>query len=166
MYWGHFSLFHRGRPHSHCYKIVCIGGLSCADEIYEHVSHVFEIQCAQAFSLKIYCGFNIESYYFFLSFVYIKDIQLAEICRNMGICDVSGQWPHGKYIPDFTSFLIIKEAPGKGEMERSGDRFKNTYELLNVRALKFSCLNKMHIFQCMGKILCVEFQRVPLKYNT
>ena len=30
---------------------------------------------------------------------------------------------------------------------------KNTYELLNLRSLKFS--NKMHIFQCMGKIFCV-----------
>ena len=47
-----------------------------------------------------------------------------------------------------------------------GDRFKNTYELLNVRALTFSCQNKIHIFQCMGKIFCAEFQRVPLKFHT
>ena len=33
-----------------------------------------------------------------------------------------------------------------------------TYELLNLRALKFSPENKIHIFQCMGKILSVEFQ--------
>ena len=32
----------------------------------------------------------------------------------------------------------------------SGGRFKNTYELLNLRALKFSYVNKIHIFQCMG----------------
>ena len=32
-------------------------------------------------------------------------------------------------------------------------RFKNTYELLNLRALKFSPVNKIHIFQCMGKIM-------------
>ena len=44
--------------------------------------------------------------------------------------------------------------------------FKNTYELLNLRALKFSPVNKMHIFQCMGKIFCVEFQRVRLKFHT
>ena len=47
-----------------------------------------------------------------------------------------------------------------------GGHFKNTYELLNLRALKFSPVNKMHIFQCMGKIFCVEFQRVPLKFHT
>ena len=47
-----------------------------------------------------------------------------------------------------------------------GGRFKNTYELLNLRALKFSKLHKNHIFQCMGKIFCVEFQRVPLKFHT
>ena len=45
-------------------------------------------------------------------------------------------------------------------------RFKNTYELLNQRALKFSYVNKIHIFQCMGKIFCVEFQRYPLKFHT
>ena len=27
-------------------------------------------------------------------------------------------------------------------------------------------LYKSHIFQCMGKIFCVEFQRVPLKFHT
>ena len=47
-----------------------------------------------------------------------------------------------------------------------GGRFKNTYELLNQRALKFSYVNKIHIFQCMGKIFCVEFQRYPLKFPT
>ena len=48
----------------------------------------------------------------------------------------------------------------------AGGRFKNTYELLNPRALKISKLHKNHIFQCMGKIFCVEFQRVPLKFHT
>ena len=48
----------------------------------------------------------------------------------------------------------------------SGGHFKNTYELLNPRALKMSTLYKNHIFQCMGKIFCVEFQRVPLKFHT
>ena len=47
-----------------------------------------------------------------------------------------------------------------------GGRFKNTYELLNPRALKISKLHKNHIFQCMGKIFCVEFQRVPLKFHS
>ena len=45
----------------------------------------------------------------------------------------------------------------------SGGRFKNTYELLNLRALKISKLHKNDIFQCMGKIFCVEFQRVPFE---
>ena len=48
----------------------------------------------------------------------------------------------------------------------SGGRFKNIYELLNLRALKFSYVNKIHIFQCMGKIFCEEFQRYPLKFHT
>ena len=47
-----------------------------------------------------------------------------------------------------------------------GGRFKNTYELLNLRALKYSHVNKIHIFQCVGEIFCVEFQRYPLKFHT
>ena len=39
--------------------------------------------------------------------------------------------------------------------------FQNTYELLDLRALKYSPVNKIHIFQFMGKIFCVEFQRYP-----
>ena len=49
---------------------------------------------------------------------------------------------------------------------RFGGRFKNTYELLNLRAVRFSPANKIYIFQCMGKIFCVEFQRYPLKFHT
>ena len=45
-------------------------------------------------------------------------------------------------------------------------RLKNAYELLNLRALKFSPVNKIHIFNCMSKIICVKFQRVPLKLHT
>ena len=44
--------------------------------------------------------------------------------------------------------------------------FKNAYELLNLRALKISMLCKNHIFECLGKIFCVEFQRVHLKFHT
>ena len=47
-----------------------------------------------------------------------------------------------------------------------GGRFKNEYELLNLRALKIWMLCKNHIFQCMGTIFCVEFQRAPLKFHT
>ena len=50
-------------------------------------------------------------------------------------------------------------------MEGPVGRFKNVYELLNLRALKISMLYKNHIFQCMGKIFCVKFQRVPLKFH-
>ena len=38
-----------------------------------------------------------------------------------------------------------------------GGRFTNTYELLNLRALRYSHVNKIHIFQIMGEIFCVEF---------
>ena len=49
---------------------------------------------------------------------------------------------------------------------RSGGHFKNTCELLNLRALKFSHVDKIYIYQCMGKIFWVEFQRYPLKFHT
>ena len=37
--------------------------------------------------------------------------------------------------------------------------FKNAYKRINLGALKYSLLNKLHIFKCMGKIFCVEFQK-------
>ena len=43
-------------------------------------------------------------------------------------------------------------------------RLKYTYELLNLRVLKFSYVNKIHIFQCMGKIFSVE--SIPLWKGT
>ena len=43
---------------------------------------------------------------------------------------------------------------------------KNVCELLNIRALKISTMYKNCIFQCVGKIFCVEFQRYPLKIHT
>ena len=46
------------------------------------------------------------------------------------------------------------------------ERFKNADELSNLRTLKISMLYKNHTFQCMGKIFCVEFQMVPLKFHT
>ena len=45
---------------------------------------------------------------------------------------------------------------------KSGGCLKNAYELINLNALKSSLLNKLHIFQCMCKIFCGEFQRVVL----
>ena len=39
-------------------------------------------------------------------------------------------------------------------------------ELTNLRGLKFSILHRNHIFQCMGKIFCMELQRYPMKSHT
>ena len=47
-----------------------------------------------------------------------------------------------------------------------GGHFKHTYKLVNLGACKFSLVKKLHIFQCMGKIFWVEFQRKPLKFHT
>ena len=44
--------------------------------------------------------------------------------------------------------------------------FINTYELFNLGALKISPVDKMYIFQCMGKIFGVEFQRYPYLTHT
>ena len=42
----------------------------------------------------------------------------------------------------------------------------NVYELVKVGALKSSLRYKYHIFSCMGKVLCMEFQTVLLKFRT
>ena len=49
---------------------------------------------------------------------------------------------------------------------RSRGHFQKAYELIYLEALRFALFNKLHIFQCIGKILWVEFQRVPLKFHT
>ena len=44
--------------------------------------------------------------------------------------------------------------------------FQKGYEILKLGALKSSLLNRLHIFKCMDRIFCAEFQRVPLKFHT
>ena len=41
--------------------------------------------------------------------------------------------------------------------------FNNTDELLNLRTLKISTSDKYGFFQCMGKIFCVQFSKVPFE---
>ena len=45
-------------------------------------------------------------------------------------------------------------------------RSKNAYELLNLKAFLVCEYTKCTLFQCMGKIFWVEFQRVHLKFHT
>ena len=70
------------------------------------------------------------------------------------------------YRQQFMWILVPIDIIDKWWYSSSGGRFKNTYELLNPRALKISMLYKNRIFQCMGKIFCVEFQRYPLKFHS
>ena len=74
----------------------------------------------------------------------------------------------GKCFHLMTSSWILSLSKSRqcSYVDTTKGRFKNTYELLNLRALKISMLGKNHIFQCVGKIFCVEYQRVPLKFRT
>ena len=74
-----------------------------------------------------------------------------------------GDWLRDEIHLTFAS-MVHSTHPDK--LIRTEGRFKNAYELLNLRPLKISMLHKNHIFQCMGYIVCVEFQRVPLKFHT
>ena len=49
------------------------------------------------------------------------------------------------------------------DIARTGE---GSNELVNLGALKSSLYIKPHIFKCMVKIFCAEFQRVPLKFHT
>ena len=65
-----------------------------------------------------------------------------------------------------TSFIkSLSNAWRRNLMRLQGRGFKNMYGLLNLRACKFSFINKLHIFQCIGKIFCVEFQMFHLKFR-
>ena len=77
--------------------------------------------------------------------------------------------PFGTRVPDcsLAGELVAAFFAGRGLLvSSSGGRFKKAYELLNLRALKISPVNKMNIIHCMDKIFCVEFQREPLKFHT
>ena len=68
---------------------------------------------------------------------------------------------------EFTATLICCEWKPQPESERErGSHFKNAYKLLNLTGLEISTLYMNCIFQCMGKLFCVEFQRYPLKFHT
>ena len=56
--------------------------------------------------------------------------------------------------------MLIQEGPKESW---AGGRFKNTYELLNLRALKSPPVNKIHIFQCMDKIFHTKYLTHTLK---
>ena len=64
------------------------------------------------------------------------------------------------------TYIWLIEINWRFGLSTSRGHFKNTYELLNLRALWFSHVNEIYIFQCMGKIFCVEFQRYPFKFHT
>ena len=76
-------------------------------------------------------------------------------------------WPEIKIQCQYRFFSLNFNCAWRitSEME-PWDHLKNAYELLNLNALKFSLLYKIQIFQCMGMIFSVEFQRVPLKFHT
>ena len=70
----------------------------------------------------------------------------------------------GKTSTNFVKSWTNDSGPAGGG---GGGGFKNTYEILNLRPLKFYIyVNEIHIVQCMGKMFCVEFQRYPLKFHT
>ena len=56
------------------------------------------------------------------------------------------------------SLFQIKACCLFGVSHIPGDRFKNSYEFLNKRALKMSTLCKNRFFNGVCKIYCVEFQ--------
>ena len=83
--------------------------------------------------------------------VYIIVVALSAIsCFFLGLCNQS-----------LNGFIWLTL-----NSSSAGGHFKNTYELLNPRALKIPLLYIYRILQFMGWIFCVEFQRFPLKFHT
>ena len=67
--------------------------------------------------------------------------------------NVQMQWYHlflYEYVHGIFPPQLLQMSTTGSNLWILGGRFKNTYELLNLRALKFSYVNKIHIFQCMG----------------
>ena len=89
---------------------------------------------------------------------------LVEYCGN----SIAFAMGHVSLVAITGAYILVPylEVKSRQHIWRSGERFKNTYALLNLGALEISTLYKNCIFQCMGKICCVEFQRFPLKVHT
>ena len=73
----------------------------------------------------------------------------------------SSKWNHAFRL--FTVQVLWK--PDACHSFYSGRPVLNTYGLLILRAVKLSYADKIHIFQCMGKIFCVKFERYPLNFT-
>ena len=56
--------------------------------------------------------------------------------------------------------LIFKHLPHQRDVSIS------VWEIMSLTNLKMSTLYENRIFQCMGKIFCVKFQRYPLEFQT
>ena len=74
--------------------------------------------------------------------------------------------PHSRSVVQSFDNVFVYDRKSPQLTWRSGGCFINAYELVNLGTLKFSTWYKNHVFQCTGKIFCVEFQKAPLKFHT
>ena len=95
---------------------------------------------------------------------YSKQTDFLIYCNNVVIdwqhnCypACSGSWINGDwYASKMCHWSVSVES--QLLVERPWWCFKNTYELLNLAARKFSRINKLHTFQCMCTVFGVKFQ--------
>ena len=76
---------------------------------------------------------------------------------SLHACIMDKKWSHDPLASNLTDHQYL---------DTRGAFQKGVWALKSIRALKISRLHKSHIFQFMGKIFCVEFQRAPLKFHT
>ena len=93
------------------------------------------------------------------------EIEISLTCKVQHIETWDDRMP-GIYVFIELNSSRFKVATEMWRILSSVSGFKNVCELVNLAARKFSKLYKNHVCQCMAKIFCVEFQRVPLKFHT
>ena len=93
-------------------------------------------------------------------------LKFVQTKTDVGFRTATGGWFTTRNHELVWKSWLIKHTKSRSKNTGPGGRFKNTYELLNLRVHRFLLGNKIHIVQCMGKIFCVEFQRYPLKFHT
>ena len=141
--------------------------LGCRFDIMDNESYFFVF-----WHMQLYMSWYIRAFFSFtfLNILYFFKYSCTKIFHRCSLYTFYSNTMHHiiKLAPPpskMSSFLYVPTGTGMA-LEWPGGRFKNTYELLNPRALKISMLYKNRIFQCMGKIFCVEFQRYPLKFHS
>ena len=109
---------------------------------------IFMLNCIEETLISIICIFSTLKSHILIKFILMRDKNIHTFFISILPFDI--QVVQGARI---SIFVIL-----------TGYHFKDAYKALNVRDLKLSMLCQIHIFQWVGRLVCVEFQIHSFKF--